>query len=50
MADALAGVVFELLTQDCVTAWTLSASINLLGFLAILYSIYRRRPPDAVPG
>ena len=48
-AAAVAGVVFELVTQDFITAWTLSASFNLVGFLAILYSIYRR-PSSPVGG
>jgi hypothetical protein len=44
IAAAFAGVVYELLTHDLLTAWIVSASFDAVGFGLILYSILRRPP------
>jgi len=41
VAAALAGVVYEVLTHDLLTAWIVSASFDTVGFGLILYSILR---------
>ena len=47
-AAAVAGLVFEVLTgQNYLLAWTLSSTVDLLGFLVIFYSILR--PPSRTP-
>jgi hypothetical protein len=45
MAAALAGVLFEFVTHDLLSAWIASAALNGGGFAIILYSIVR---PTAV--
>jgi hypothetical protein len=47
LAAALAGVFYELLTHDLLTAWVISASLNSVGFLVILASLLRRSPEPA---
>ncbi len=51
VASALAGVLYEVTTHDLLTAWTVSACVDLVGFSLILYSIVRPRsaPPPAAP-
>lgn len=49
VAAAVAGIVFELLTHNLLLAWVLSASFNLVGFAAILYSIYHTQAVPAQP-
>jgi len=43
VAAALAGVIYEVVTHDLLTAWTVSAGLDCLGFSMILYSIVRPR-------
>ena len=43
VAAALAGVIYEVTTHDLLTAWTVSATLDCIGFTLILYSIVRRR-------
>jgi hypothetical protein len=43
VASALAGVLYEVVTHDLLTAWTVSAALNSVGFSLILYSIVRPR-------
>ncbi|MCI4346082.1 MAG: hypothetical protein L3K07_04945 [Thermoplasmata archaeon] len=42
LAAASAGVLYELVTHDLLTAWIASSAFDAAGFLVILYSIYRR--------
>jgi len=48
VAAALAGVLYEVLTHDLLTAWTVAATLELVGFCLILFSILRPRPPAPV--
>lgn len=41
VAAAIAGVLYEFLSQDLLTAWVASAAFDSVGFLVILYSIVR---------
>jgi len=41
IAAALAGVLYEVTTHDLLTAWTVSATLELAGFALILVSILR---------
>ncbi|MCI4329161.1 MAG: hypothetical protein L3K01_00615 [Thermoplasmata archaeon] len=41
VAAAVAGVLYEFLSQDLLTAWIASAGFDSAGFLVILYSIVR---------
>jgi hypothetical protein len=53
VAAALAGVLFELVTHDLLTAWTVSTGFDAVGFGLILYSILRPGDPGgnaAAPG
>ena len=43
VASALAGVLYEVITHDLLTAWTVSATVDFVGFCLILYSIVRPR-------
>ena len=45
VAAALAGVLFELVTHDLLTAWTVSTAFDAVGFALILYSILRPSDP-----
>jgi hypothetical protein len=46
-AAALAGVVYELVTHDLLSAWITSSTFDAVGFLVILYSLVRpERAPD----
>ena len=48
IASALAGVLYEVITHDLLTAWTVSATVDFVGFCLILYSIVRsRQGPEA---
>lgn len=47
IAAALAGILYEFLTHDLLTAWLVSAGLDGAGFAVILYSILR---PSAAPG
>ena len=44
VAAGLAGVLYELFTHDLLSAWTVSASLDAIGFALILYSIVRPEP------
>jgi hypothetical protein len=46
VAAALSGAIYEVLTHDLLTAWTVSAVADCLGFSLILYSILR---PQLLP-
>jgi hypothetical protein len=48
-AAALAGVLYEVLTHDLLTAWTVSATLELGGFSLILVSIVRPGPARVAP-
>jgi hypothetical protein len=52
VAAALAGVLYEVSTHDLLTAWTVSATLELAGFALILYSIVHRPrvPADRADG
>ncbi|HEY6238579.1 MAG TPA: hypothetical protein VIZ68_05280 [Thermoplasmata archaeon] len=50
VAAALAGVLFELVTHDLLTAWTVSTGFDAVGFGLILYSILRPRAEDVDAG
>ncbi|MGI0071401.1 MAG: DUF7521 family protein [Thermoplasmata archaeon] len=43
VAAALAGVIYEVVTHDLLTAWSVSAALDCVGFSMILYSIVRPR-------
>jgi hypothetical protein len=47
VASGIAGVLYEVTTHDLLTAWTVSATVDFVGFALILYSIVRR--PAARP-
>jgi len=47
IASGIAGVLYEVTTHDLLTAWTVSATVDFVGFALILYSIVRR--PSARP-
>jgi hypothetical protein len=50
VASAIAGVLYEVTTHDLLTAWTVSATLELLGFCLILFSILRPRvSPSGAP-
>ncbi|MDE1821092.1 MAG: hypothetical protein KGJ23_09755 [Euryarchaeota archaeon] len=42
LAAASAGLVYEILTHDPLTAWTVSAGLSAAGFVVILYSLLVR--------
>ena len=46
---ALAGVLYEVATHDLLTAWTVSGTLDCVGFSMILYSIVRPRTLFARP-
>ncbi len=48
VAAALAGVLYELTTHDLLTAWTVSAGFDCVGFTLILVSIARPRSPARI--
>jgi hypothetical protein len=41
VAAALSGILFEFVTHDLLTAWSVSAAFDGAGFAVILYSIVR---------
>lgn len=41
VAAALAGILYEFVTHDLLTAWSVSAAFDGAGFAVILYSIVR---------
>ncbi|MHB1434639.1 MAG: DUF7521 family protein [Thermoplasmata archaeon] len=43
VAAAVAGVLYELFSQDLLTAWVAFSTFDLAGFLVILYSILEVR-------
>ncbi len=45
VAAAVAGVLYELFSQDLLTAWVAFSTFDLAGFLVILYSILEVRGP-----
>ena len=45
LAAASAGVLYELVTHDLLTAWVASSAFDSAGFLLILYSIVKRSGP-----
>src|SRR5690348_1273339 len=47
VAAALAGVVFELVTHDLLTAWIVASGFDAVGFLLIFYSILGPPGPGA---
>ncbi|MCI4352618.1 MAG: hypothetical protein L3K14_04440 [Thermoplasmata archaeon] len=51
VAAALAGILYEFVTHDLLTAWSVSAAFDGAGFAVILYSILRRstEPPAEPP-
>jgi branched-subunit amino acid ABC-type transport system permease component len=49
LGAVLAGIVYELLTYDLLTAWIVASAIDSFGFLIILYSIVRRGDPPPEP-
>jgi hypothetical protein len=50
VAAAAAGALYELLTHDLLTAWIVSALLDVIGFGLILYSILIRSPPTPGAG
>lgn len=48
VASGIAGVLYEVTTHDLLTAWTVSAIVDFLGFSLILYSILRRAGPTPI--
>ncbi|MCI4363078.1 MAG: hypothetical protein L3K13_02065 [Thermoplasmata archaeon] len=42
LAAGSAGVLYELVTHDLLTAWIASSAFDAAGFLVILYSIHRK--------
>jgi hypothetical protein len=48
VAAALAGILYELVTHDLLTAWVVSAGLDGAGFAVILYSILRTAPGPAL--
>ncbi|MCI4364591.1 MAG: hypothetical protein L3K10_00785 [Thermoplasmata archaeon] len=49
VAAALAGVLYEFVTHDLLTAWSVSAAFDGAGFGVILYSIVRPVTISAPP-
>ncbi|MFG1530543.1 MAG: hypothetical protein AAFA34_04645 [Thermoplasmata archaeon] len=49
VAAAVAGVLYELFSQDLLTAWVAFSTFDLAGFLVILYSILQVRPAPSEP-
>jgi hypothetical protein len=49
VAAALAGILFEFVTHDLLTAWSVSAAFDGAGFAVILYSIVRPSTLAAPP-